>query len=128
MILWLPLQGFAAVAMPFCKHGFHASTSTHASHVPAYAGKVHIHSGVRTASDSDQHHAASAGTHHHNNSARDLACSDCGVCHLACSPVAPTSLSAIERAGAQSFTQFSPVRPPAFVPEQRTPPPLAAIV
>jgi hypothetical protein len=25
MILWLPLQGFAAVAMPFRKHGFHAS-------------------------------------------------------------------------------------------------------
>ena len=27
MILWLPLQGFAAVAMPFCKHALHAPGS-----------------------------------------------------------------------------------------------------
>lgn len=126
MILWLPLQGFAAVAMPFCKHGFHASTSAlMVSPSLAHAGAEPVDR--RTPNITHQHHAGHARTHHQDSSPGGLGCNDCGVCHLACSPVAPTSLSPIERGGTQSFFQFSPVLPPTFVPEQRTPPPLNAI-
>jgi ferredoxin len=128
MILWLPLQGFAAVAMPFCKHGFHASASEHmTAQSLVHAGTQHVHRSAQSTSDSHQHHAAHAGTHDQGGSSGSLACNDCGACHLACSPAAPTSASAVEPVGAQSFTQFSPTFPPLFVPEQRTPPPLAAI-
>ena len=123
MILWLPLQGYAALAMPFCKHGFHVSASEHAT----AQSPVHIHREAQNASDSHRHHATHAGLHHHGGSEGSLTCNDCGVCHLACSPVAPTSPSVGESVGTQSFTQFSPTFPPPFVPEQRTPPPLAAI-
>jgi hypothetical protein len=122
MILWLPLQGFAAVAMPFCKHGFYASAHSISQSPPAHAETRHVHSHAQSASDSHRLHA---NTHQRDGS---LTCNDCGVCHLACSPLAPTSLNPIERVCAQSFMQFSPALPPAFFPEQQTPPPLGAIV
>jgi hypothetical protein len=118
MILWLPLQGYAALTMPFCKHGFHLSASGQA---PA-----HVHSAAH-APDSGLHHAKHAGLQHHAGAAGTMVCNDCGVCHLAGSPAAPASPGAIELIGAEYFVQFSPTLPPLFVPEQRTPPPLAAI-
>lgn len=128
MILWLPLQGFAAVAMPFCKHGFQAAASERmTAQALAHIGAQHVHRSAQSTSDSHQQHAAHAGMHHPVDSPGGLACNDCGVCHLACSPAAPISHSAVAPAGAQSFVQFSPTLPPLFVPEQRTPPPLAAI-
>ena len=127
MILWLPLQGFAAVAMPFCKHGFHASA--HATwQPPADTETRHVRSGAQGASDSHLHHTLHANAHQHDGFTSGLACNDCGMCHLACSPLAPTSLSAIERVCARCFIQFSPALPRAFVPEQHTPPPLNPIV
>jgi hypothetical protein len=129
MILWLPLQGYAALAMPFCKHGFRLSAPAHLpAQAQVHAGPQHAHHGEQVGSDSHQHHAAHPGTHRHDGSPSGLACNDCGVCHLACSPAAPTSTSAAERVGAQSFVRFSPTLPPLFVPEQRTRPPLAAAV
>jgi hypothetical protein len=122
MIVWLPLQGFAAIAMPFCKHGFHASEHGISQSSLGHAETRHVHAGVQSASDSLTLHA---NTHHREGA---LACNACGVCRLACSPLAPTSLNAIERVSAQSFMQFSPALPPAFVPEQPTPPPLGTIV
>jgi len=120
MILWLPLQGYAALAMPFCKHGFHMS-----EHATAQS-PVQVHTGAQGILDSRQH-AAHASLHQHGGAPDSLVCNDCGVCHLACSPTAPASPAAVEPIGAESFVQFSPMLPPLFVPEQRTPPPLAAI-
>ena len=125
MMLWLPLQGFAAVAMPFCKHGFHASYM--ASQSLAHTETGHVHSSAQSTAGSHRQHTGHANTHRHDGSPNSLACNDCGVCHLACSPAAPLSHSAAAPAGAQSFVQFPPTLPPLFVPEQRTPPPLAAI-
>lgn len=123
MILWLPLQGFAAVAMPFCKHGFHASVHAIGQSPLAHAEKTrHVHADTQNTTESNTLHAD---THHTEGS---LACNDCGVCHLACSPLAPNSLNTIERVCGQSFMQFSRALPPAFIPEQHTPPPLGAIV
>jgi ferredoxin len=128
MILWLPLQGYAALTMPFCKHGFRARASEHMTAGSLMqAGAQHVHYGAQSAPESHQQHAAHAGMHHPHDSAGGLACNDCGVCHLACSPAALSSPSAIEPIGTQSFWQSSPTFPPPFVPEQRTPPPLAAI-
>jgi hypothetical protein len=128
MIVWLPLQGYAAVAMPFCQHGFRASASQHATaHSLIQAGTQHVQHGAQSAPETHQQHAAHSGTHHPHDRAASLACNDCGVCHLGCSPAAPTSPSAVEPIGTQYFTRFSPTTPSVFVPEQRTPPPLAAV-
>ena len=128
MIMWLPLQGFAAVAMPFCQHGFRASASQRVTaRSLMQAGMQRVHHGAQSTPESDQQHAAHAGMRHPHDSAGGLACNDCGVCHLACSPAALSSPSAIEPVGTQSFWQSSPTTPPLFVPEQRTPPPLAAV-
>jgi hypothetical protein len=128
MILWLPLQGYAAVAMPFCKHGFHTSAPEDmAAQALVHVGANHTHGGAQSTSGSHQHHAAHGPMHHPGSSPSNLACNDCGVCHLACSPAASTSPSIAGPVSAQSFTQFSPTFPPLFVPEQRTPPPLAVV-
>jgi ferredoxin len=127
MILWLPLQGYAAVAMPFCKHGFQVAHEDMTSRPLLHSGAPHILHDIHSTSGSHQQHGAHAGLQHHGGSPGSLACNDCGACHLACSPAAPTQSSAAEPLGMQSFTQFSPTLPPLFVPEQRTPPPLGAV-
>ncbi len=128
MILWLPLQGFAAVAMPFCTHGSHVSLSAqHIGHPLAHTETRHFHGLARGASDSHLYQTVHANTPRHDGPPSGLACNDCGMCHLACSPVAPSWLNAIERMYVECFAQFSPALPPTFVPEQLTPPPLSAI-
>jgi len=127
MLLWLPLQGLAAVAMPFCKHGLKLSApaqTTAEAHVHAHP--QHAHSGELGSSNLHQHHAAH-GTHGDYDSSSGLACNDCGACHLACSPTAPTSRSAANSVGTQTFTPISPTLPPIFIPELDHRPPLAAI-
>jgi hypothetical protein len=128
MILWLPLQGFAAVAMPFCKHAFHApgpaSIETQAS---VDAGAHDSHQGTPAPAAAHQHHDGHVGMHHHGNSTTGPGCDDCGACNLACSPAVPSSPQIVEAIGAESFTQISPAFPPVFVPEQRKRPPLDAI-
>jgi hypothetical protein len=91
MSLWLPLQGVAAVVMPFCKHSLVAGTEiSHAAHETTANGE---HSG---------HH----GHHHDGQSSGDggksaaSACDDCGHCHLSCASTLPaaelrTSVTAI---------------------------------
>jgi len=128
MLLWLPLQGYAAVAMPFCRHGFHGTASGHMdAQSLVQIDMRHVHHGAQSTADPHEHHAGHASMHHHGDSPGTLACHDCGVCHLACSPAASTSRYIVEALGAQSFVLFSLTLPPLFVPEQRTPPPLAAV-
>lgn len=61
--LWLPLQAAAAAAMPFCSHAGEASMQVEAAQSPE---PCHEHDGA----------AGKSGT-------SDLACDDCGICHLA---------------------------------------------
>lgn len=91
--LWLPLQGLAAVVMPFCQHSFAADpldrTSVHGRHMNQDdMGKDHIdHSGM------------SHGAHHSKPSQQDSgdtrnlmsACDDCGSCNLSCAPTLPST-------------------------------------
>jgi len=128
MMLWLPVQGVAAFAMPFCEHGFQPLASTGVTAQPSVHGSAqHAHHGEQSSSSSHQHHAADVGTHDRDGSPNGLACNDCGACHLACSPAVPASPAAVEAVGGQNFVQSSPTLPPLFIPEQRNRPPLAAI-
>jgi hypothetical protein len=121
--LWLPLQGFAAVAMPFCSHALQ-------SPAPQSIGATI----ALQAGDANGHHHGAAGAHHSDVSAHGVkaqhhasgfACNDCGACQLACAPM----LSGSARLGADSasfdFLSFPAWPPRVFTPEQPNPPPLA---
>ncbi len=72
LMLWLPLQGYAATVMPFCQHG---KQDQHASHQMAQDDQ-----GAPTAND--QHHGSS-----------NTPCDNCALCHL-CSAMALPSFAA----------------------------------
>ena len=124
--LWLPLQGYGAVTMPFCEHGM--GVAANAAEL-GHSGDLSVaHPGHGAASHG--HHAADHSSH--ANTATDkgspLACNNCGACHLACSPLllsAPVVLAVAETAvfetkPLQSFLSFTP--------EQLQRPPLPAFV
>lgn len=117
--LWLPLQGYAAVAMPFCQHSM-AGTS-----------------GAPTSADHTRHADGHAGMHHDDagdpqssaeNEAGGLACNNCGTCNLACAPaifaLVTVSLLVADSVFESAFTDS----PHIFYPEQPQRPPLSALV
>lgn len=124
--LWLPLQGYGAVTMPFCKHGMAAAANA------AESGHSGDHSAASTGRGAAAHGAHAADYSGHSNTAKDsgsaLACNNCGACHLACSPLllsAPAVFAAAEPAvfetkPLESFLSFSP--------EQLQRPPVSAFV
>ena len=114
MVVWLPLHGFVALAMPFCKH-------THLSGPTGPTTETHVHSASQQA-----HHMEHPAKHDHAGTT-GLACNDCGACHLACSPAAPVSQRILEATSADCFVQSGAILPPLFIPEQGHRPPLAAI-
>jgi hypothetical protein len=118
MVLWLPLQGFAAVAMPFCKHAMHATQSI---------SPAHVHPGQQAAAHHPHHlGAAASGNIHHPGSAA-LDCSDCGACHLACAPAVLSAQRDLLASGGERYTPVSSSVPLPFIPERHQRPPLAAV-
>ena len=106
MVLWLPLQGVAALAMPFCKHG---------SHLPGPTDPAsHMH--VDTSLQHD-HPVAHALRCDHVDSSGGLACNDCGMRHLACSPAAPVSERTVQATGTDCYVRSAAVVSPVFIPE-----------
>jgi ferredoxin len=119
--LWLPVQGYGAVAMPFCQqHGMAAD-------------------GTGLADSSHEHHDAHAGHMAHNDSSTDaagnshdehdasgLACNNCGACHLACSPSLTAVSPALIAIGNPVFSPTAAESPHSFFPEQLQRPPLPA--
>lgn len=119
MIAWLPLQGWAAVAMPFCQHG-------------------HDHGDATSARSADHGHGAQADdagptghlrdAHTASGKAPGALCSDCGPCHLACaSSLASTQISVPLAPMARIYPQVAHRSLVLFYPEQPNPPPLTAI-
>jgi len=111
-MLWLPLQGFAAVAMPFCAHALHD--------MPATADLQ--------ASDQDHHRHHSEGSGHNADRLHPdggLACNDCGACHLACAPMLSGSVWLGADTASFDFRSLPTRAPRVFTPEQPNPPPLA---
>jgi hypothetical protein len=128
MILWLPLQGFAALAMPFCQHGSHAPAHTQvAARTHEHASPQHAHHSGGNNLGSEQSNVKGAAARDDDTSPASLACNDCGACHLACSPAAPVSQPVLGATRADCFAQSGATLPPLFIPEQGHPPPLAAI-
>jgi hypothetical protein len=105
LLLWLPFQTVAAVAMPFCEHG-QAPASIDAS-LPHDE-----HSG---------HHPA----HASDDSSSFFACTDCGACHLACAPMVGTEGTKPLLRFSDRFSSLAQRLPPAHALEQPDPPPLA---
>lgn len=116
LLLWLPLQGMAAVTMPFCRHAGD-SGATQPAHDDSHAAH-HAHAGHEDGVPADQVPSDDHGA--------GLMCNDCGACHLACAAALRSELAA---AALQLITGGLQVRPPlappAFVLDQPSPPPLA---
>ena len=115
LLLWLPLQGLAAVSMPFCRHaldsgiGLTAQEDAHAGHAQ------HAHAPYTPAHGSD--------TSEH---AGGMACNDCGACHLACAAMMLSeAIASALTLPAAKVSVPSPLAPPALVLDQPNPPPLA---
>jgi hypothetical protein len=108
--LSLSLQGFAAVAMPFCQHQ------------PAV-----IHHMM--AQDSEQHvHHASAVDDEARSAMERFACDDCAFCQLCAAPAIPAVVLISLPEVAPSLITTPPVYFSLFVPEQPQPPPLSQSV
>jgi hypothetical protein len=99
VLLWLPLQGVAAVLMPFCEQA-----------QPAAAG----HAGHHEHQAADQHQPPAP-----------HGCDECGVCHLACAPGMPGAAGLLLGWTANGHTGSAPQAPPQFIPDQPHRPPLA---
>ncbi|MEQ1882849.1 MAG: hypothetical protein ABL878_17980 [Burkholderiales bacterium] len=121
MALWLPINGYVALAMPFCQHG--------GADMPVPATmSAGDHSGMA-------HHAdpASGSTHGADPCASTdptgsgLACNDCGVCHLACSPLLMSETILFKPAGHNVFDVQVQPSLHSFSPEQPQRPPRAAL-
>lgn len=116
LIAWLPLQAWAAVAMPFCKHALGHS------------------SGAPTAVDHHAHHMQMAAVQHHQHEdgtqakGYGLLCNDCGACHLACSSsLVPAAIVIAVPAVPREYHLSPPTSLYLFYPEQLSRPPLNAI-
>jgi hypothetical protein len=113
MMLWLPLQGLAAVAMPFCQHGMHGQAVTNSEAAP-HAHHAHV---VGTTPASPQPHGGNGG----------FDCNDCGVCHLACTPAAPSDSLAIHLVAGHLYGEPALWSAPWFIPEPPHHPPLRVL-
>jgi ferredoxin len=125
--LWLPLQGYGAIAMPFCQqHGMAAAgtglADTSQEHHDAHPGHMaHNDSPSDAAGISHAEHASS-------DAASGLACNNCGACHLACSP-AISAIAPIAVLIGDSVLESAPADSPHFFyPEQLQRPPLSALL
>jgi ferredoxin len=103
LLLWLPLQAIAAVAMPFCAHGSSpAAMQAHGDH------------------DHPQDHSHS-GPHQHAGGLQD--CNGCGACNLACAPAAPASATLLSPPPVTVPPHVYIRSAGLFIPEQPQPPP-----
>jgi hypothetical protein len=124
LLSWLPLQGIAAVDMPFCQHALLGASHRHAG---VETGVAHQHE-VQSDARARHHHSAThstPATGAPNPSFADLECDDCGACHLACAATIPVSLSMMLGALAYAPTPGPLQTLLEFTPQQPDPPPLA---
>jgi hypothetical protein len=114
LMLWLPLQGLAALTMPFCRHALDAGAEqvTHALTDAEHAHHAHDHRTPADQPPSDDHQSG-------------LSCNDCGACQLACAAMMlPSPVLGTLAAVAGPLHVAPPLAPPAFVLDQPYPPPL----
>jgi len=117
-ILWLPLQGVVAVAMPFCPHSLGRPAI---SSEPQAAHAHHAHGAHSLAPDS--HPGQDPAQPEHS----DLSCNGCGVCHLACAPAVAAATSLAFAPADSIYSQLYSTFIRLFIPEQPQPPPNPSI-
>jgi hypothetical protein len=122
--LWLPLQGYGAVAMPFCKHGpampvSLAAVPSHADAQDGHEGHVgvphHDHEADRQPAGSTDGHAG-------------LGCNDCGACQLACAPLIVSAVPHVTASGSPVYDTLPVGSLTSVSPKQLQRPPLAALI
>ena len=109
LMLWLPLQAIAAVAMPFCPHGHMAGLAEAGHHAHHQHGPAAPLSGHH-----DDHHPVKGTLQH---------CNNCGPCNLACAPAAPASAVLLFASTRTVHPDFSAHSNGLFIPDQPQPPP-----
>jgi hypothetical protein len=112
VLLWLPLQGFTAVAMPFCRsttgHWSQPTEREHEEQCP------------------HQHGAQGRdGTDRHAHAPMDVQCNDCGSCQLACAPAVPCKTVEIPTMSIRTLRFGESNLNVRFIPDPPNPPPLS---
>jgi hypothetical protein len=112
LMLWLPVQAVAAVAMPFCPHGgaADAGASSHEHHHPDSSTPASEHHGSRHSNPD----TAAGGLQQ---------CNNCGACNLACAPAVPASEVALSEVRVTVQPVFLATSFELFIPDQPQPPP-----
>jgi len=125
--LWLPVQGYGAIAMPFCQqYGMAASGSMHVEPSQEHHGS---HSGHMTHEDSPNDATGIAHAEHAGSDVTaGLACNNCGACHLACAPAITAIAPVAVLIGAFVLEPSPADSPHFFYPEQLQRPPLSALL
>ena len=125
--LWLPLQGYGAVAMPFCEHGpaMPDSSAAVSAHMGTHDGHQE-HTGV--APHEHEADAQSASSDSSTDKHAGLGCNDCGACQLACAPLIVSTLTYFATTGSPAYDPLPVASLISFSPEQLQRPPLPAFV
>ena len=125
--LWLPLQGYGAVAMPFCEHGPAMPDSSTA--VTAHMGTQDGHPG-NTGVPHHEHEAdpQSASSDNSTDKHASLGCNDCGACQLACAPLIVSAVTYFANTGSPVYDPLPVASLISISPEQLQRPPLPAFV
>ena len=127
MALWLPTQGYGAVAMPFCQHSM-AMPSVQPSDAEQSRHHHDGHPGHMSQTDTTDNSAGlSKANHVSGDVAGKLGCDNCGACHLACSPVISTIAPVYLFVGISALESAPADAPTFFYPEQLQRPPLSAL-
>ena len=127
--MWLPLQGYAAVAMPFCQHSM-AAVSAHAGdadhsrhHHDGHSHMTHVDAPGSISQSTDANGPQTTLT----GEAGGLACNDCGACHLACAPAIAAIVSVPLLIAGSVLESALADSPHFFYPELPQRPPLPAL-
>lgn len=113
LLLWLPLQGFAASGMAGCRH-----EQMQPEHHMMQGMHGCCHEQMQTAE-----HSSQPDQHQHHHGAN---CDDCGYCHLSSFTAIPAVAAVFAAAPVTRFTSFDIVHPASHIPEQPQRPPLTA--
>ena len=125
--LWLPLQGYGAVAMPFCAHGpsMPDSSATMSVHLEAHAdGGGHVAARTHDHAASHDTHSSDKSSHKHAG----LGCNDCGACQLACAPLIFSTLPQFHSIASPVYDPTPIASLTSISPEQLQRPPVPAFV
>jgi len=105
LLLWLPLQGYAATLMPFCSHA--QQHQMNQEHLHVLPDTDHV----------QQHHAPSSDANH--------ACDDCSLCHMCGALALPSLTSDLQAVQNQVYGLQIQLAYTPHYPEQPQRPPLA---